>query len=249
MPPRTPSKSEAEDESPPKGEEVMRRVRAQLPRRPMRMAGLVRTRRDGRDRDRRLISELRFGDEPPRAVYRLFDALGEPLTRVEVTWPQGEPVYAQWDGNDQRLPAPDADDEVVDTGITWSDLSLGFLWWPQAELEGTARVKTRSSHVVTIPAPPGREDIASVKLWVDRKAYFILKAELFDADETLVKRIEVDTIAEIRKDVWMVKNLLIRDWRRDLRTGIRFEEVEELEEPEETDAEDAAGEGEATEDE
>ena len=236
VPPRPPSGDASAPDEPETGGEVMRRVRAQLPARPIRMAGLVRTRRDGKDQDRRLISELRFGEAVPRAEYRLFDAFGEPLTRVEVAWPEGRASFSQWDGDGERLPDPDAGDEVVDTGLTWSDLSLDFLWWPGARLEGSARVKARSCHVVVLPAPPRRETMGDaldhVKVWVDQKAYFILKAELFDREGERIKRIEVDTIKEIRKDVWMVKNLLVRDWRNGVRMGIRFQEVEELEEEE-----------------
>lgn len=228
---RFPSRVTEEEEKapPPAGPDLMRAVRAQLPVQPIRMAGFIRTRRDGEDSDRRLISELRFGDRVPRASYRLFDALGAPVTRVEVTWPGGVPSYAQWDAEGAALPEPDPADEVADTGLTWSDLSLSFLWWPGAEVVDSGRVKTRASWVVRIPAPASRPDVDHIRLWVDKKALFIVKAELLDADGDLLKRIEVDSIKEIREDVWMVKDLLIRDKRSGLRMGIRFQEVEELE--------------------
>jgi hypothetical protein len=208
----------------------MQTVRAQLPRQHIRMSGLIRTRREGRDTDRRLISELRFGAAVPAAEYRLFDALGAPLTRVQVQWTAGGPQWFQWNAQAEALPPPRPDDEVADTGLTWSDLSLSFLWWPGAEVVDTDRVKTRSTWVVRLPAPEERPDVDHIRLWVDKKACFIVKAELLDAEGSLLKRIEVDSIKEIRKDVWMVKDVLIRDKQNGIRMGIRFEEVEELEE-------------------
>ena len=221
---------EKEEEPPPPGPLLMRAVRRQLPPQWIRMAGFIRTRRDGEDSDRRLISELGFGSPVPFAEYRIFDALGSPLTRVRVSWPMGAPEFAQWDGEGEPLPQPAPQDGVADTGLTWSDLSLSFLWWPGAEVVESDRVKTRSSWVVRIPAPPERGDVDHIRLWVDKKALFIVKAELLDAEGDLLKRIEVDSIKEIREEVWMVKDLLVRDKQNGLRVGIRFQEVEELEE-------------------
>jgi hypothetical protein len=220
---------EEEEEVLPSGDVLMRNVQAQLPGMPLLMTGFIRTRRDGEDQDRRLETELRFGDQIPHAIYTLTDALGGPLTKVKVSWPEGVPVFQQWDANGEEMPVPDPMDEVADTGLTWSDLSLSFLWWPGAEVTGSDRVKTRSSYVVQLPAPEGRDDLAEVRLWVDKKALFIVKAELRDQKGKVLKRIEVDSIKEIRDDFWMVKDLLIRDRKNGVRMGVRFLEVEELE--------------------
>lgn len=219
---------EATPEPPPDGETLMRRVRAQLPMMPLRMSGFIRTRDDRGERDRRLTSELRFGDPLPRGTYTLADRFGTPVTKVRVGWPLGEPVFQQWDAEGEPLPAPEPSDEVADTGLTWSDLSLSFLWWPGAEVEGRDRVKARTAHVVRLPAPPGREDLDAVKLWVDQKALFIVRADLLDSAGDVLKRIEVESIKKIREDFWMVKDLKIRDYAGERRIGIRFEEVEEM---------------------
>ncbi len=215
------------------GPELMREVQNRLPPMPLRMTGLIRTRRKGEDSDRKLISELRFGDPVPHAMYTLSDAFGDLLTTVKVTWKEGRPVFEQWDGEGKALPSPRPLDQVADTGLSWSDLSLSFLWWPEARITGSGRVKTRPVYELSIPAPPNRPDVHVVRLWVDKKALFIVKAELQDADGKLIKRIEVDSIKEVREDLWMVKDILVRDKQNGIRMGIRFEKVEEIGAPDE----------------
>jgi len=225
---RKPSSPPEEEEPALTGPQLMREVQFRLPPMPLRMTGLIRTRRKGEDSDRRLVSELRFGDPVPHAIYRLWDAFGDPITTVKVTWIGGKPVFEQWDGEGNALPAPKSLDPVADTGLTWSDLSLSFLWWPDATITGSGRVKTRPVYEVLLPAPENRPDVHEVRLWVDKKALFIVKAELRDPEGKLIKRIEVDSIKEVREDLWMVKDILVRDRQQGIRMGVRFEKVEEI---------------------
>jgi len=214
----------------PEGEGLMDEVRAQLPPQPLRLDGHIQT-RTGKTRLRRaLSSELRFGDPVPNARYRLADGFGAPLTRLDVRWIDGTAVFEQRDADGNVLPAPEAGDEVADTGLTWSDLSLGFLWWDGAEVLGRERIKTRPCFVVRLPAPAGRADFDHIQLWIDGKARFVVKAELRDAKGKVLKKIEVDSIKELREDLWMVKDLEVRDYTNDRRILIRIDTVVELDE-------------------
>lgn len=222
------SAPEVDTDAEPDAQQVMRAVRRQLPPMPLDLHGFIRTRERRVQQDRRLLTELRFGEEVPTARYSLFDAFGDPLVKVRVRWPDGKAEYAQWDADGKELPVPSPADEVADTGLTWSDLSLDFLWWPGAELLGNEQVKSRRAYVLLLPAPPERKDVDRVKLWVDQRALFIVRAELMDEKGELLKRIEVDSIKQVREDFWMVKDLIIRDFLHNRRIGIRFEDVIEV---------------------
>jgi hypothetical protein len=212
----------------PEAQQVMRDVRGQLPPMPLNLHGFIRTRQRRQQQDRRLLSELRFGESIPRVRYSLSDAFGDPVVQVQVRWPDGMAEFSQWDAEGEPLPEPLPADEVADTGLTWSDLSLDFLWWPEAEMLGSERVKSRQAYVLMLKAPAARTDVHQVKLWVDERARFIVRAELMDERGELLKRIEVDSIQKIREDFWMVKDLIIRDFTHNRRIGIRFEEVIEV---------------------
>jgi len=227
---RNPVSRESEAEEPlPAGPDLMQEVRAQLPPMPLLLTGTVRTRQNRKQQDHRLVSELRFGDPVPTATYTLSDLFGDVITKVQVRWPEGTPEFFQWDAEGNALPVPSPQDEVADTGLTWSDLALDFLWWPDAESEGRDLIKSRSAVIVQLPAPPERDDVSSVKLWVDERAGFIVRAELLDEKGELLKRIEVDSIKKVREDLWMIKDLKIYDRSTRSHIGIRFQEVVELE--------------------
>lgn len=219
-----------EDGELPEAHQVMRAVRGQLPPMPLDLHGFIRTRERRVQQDRLLTTELRFGESVPMARYTLSDAFGDPVVKVRVRWPEGKAEFTQWDAEGNELPEPSPADEVADTGLTWSDLSLDFLWWGEAELLKSEQVKSRQAYVLILDAPPERTDVHQVKLWVDQRALFIVRAELMDQNGKLQKRIEVDSIKQVREDFWMVKDLIIRDFTRHRRIGIRFEEVIEVNE-------------------
>lgn len=208
------------------GPEILAEVRMRLPVEPVSLEGFLRTREGRRNVDRRLRSQFRFGDALPSMSIALYDLAGDPVTEARIVWlerqarvwlldAEGEPV-------EEALPA----DGVADTGLTWSDLSLDFLWWPGAVLTGRERVRTRSSHVLRVPAPPDRPDVAAVRLWVDTAALFVVRAEVLGPDGEPLRRIDVDSLVELPDGEWMVKDLLIRDHLNQRRMGIRFETVE-----------------------
>lgn len=227
---------EVDPDALPEAHRVMRAVRQQLPPMPLNLHGFIRTRQRRVQQDRLLLTELRFGDPVPMARYTLADAFGDPVVQVQVRWPDGETEYAQWDAEGDPLPVPSPSDEVADTGLTWSDLSLDFLWWPDAEMLGKEQVKSRLAFVLLLEAPPEREDVHRVKIWVDERALFIVRAELLDEEGELLKRIEVDSIKQVREDFWMVKDLIIRDFVHKRRIGIRFEDVIEVDREDETES-------------
>lgn len=218
----------AEEAPLPEGSALMQQVRAQLPPMPLRLDGFVRTRKGKVQQDRRLVTELHFGEPVPYARYTLSDNFGDLITKVQVSWPEGVPSFAQWDADGNPLPAPAPQDRVADTGLTWSDLALDFLWWPGAEVQGRDLVKTRNAIVILIPAPEETPDVDQVKLWVDERALFVVRAQFLDAKGKLLKEIEVDSIKKVREDFWMVKDLIIKDRVNKSHMGIRFEDVIEI---------------------
>lgn len=212
------------------GEGILEEVRARLPLQPLRLEGFIRTREGRRNIDRPLVSELRFGDVAPHMRVGVSDRFGDVLETSRITWLAGAARVERWDAEGGPLPDAQPADEIAGTGLTWSDLSLDFLWWEGAEITGRERVKTRSSHVVRVPAPEDRPDLSAVRLWVDVSALFVVRAEILGPDGAPLRRIDVDSIVEIREGVWMVKDLIIRDHANNRRLGVRFDEVVELEE-------------------
>lgn len=203
----------------PFGPALMRQVRDNLPPMPLRLTGEVRT-RSGKDRTTHsLISELRFGNTPATAAFALADAFGTPIADYRVTWQDHTPVWTQ---NGTPLASPT---DLAGTGLQGADLALSFLWWPGAEVTGIQRIRARDAYEVRIPSPDGS---GAVRMWIDKRALFVVEAELLDKEEDVLRRVEVDRLKKIREDLWMVQDLVVRDFENDRTINIRFSEVEEL---------------------
>lgn len=213
------TKIRATPEPLPPGTSLMREVRGNLPPMPLRLTGSIHTRSDEGETTRRLISELRFGDAIPHLCFNLADAFGDTLGEFRVAWVADQPV---WTRNGESVDSPQ---DLEGTGLTGSDLALAFLWWPGAEVTGIERVRARDAFVVEIPVPNAR---GQVRLWIDKRALFVVKAETLDENENVLRRLEVDRLKKIREDLWMVQDLVVRDRENKRSIKIRFDEVEEL---------------------
>ena len=198
----------------------MREVRQNLPGMPLELTGEIRTRADGEKTTRRLISELRFGDPRPHMSFELFDAFGSPLESLRVDWGGERP---DWSRKGQSIDTPDT---LADTGLTGADLALEFLWWPGAEATDIERIRARDAYVVMIASP---HDTGRVRLWIDKRALFVVEAETLDEEGNILRRLQVDKLKKIREDLWMVQDLVVRDYEHKRTINIRFDEVEELE--------------------
>ena len=201
----------------PEGEALMSSVRENLPPMPLRLTGEIRTRsrKEGKT-SRGLVSELRFGQQPSWISFSVTDAFGEVLESVRILWDGSTPVWTR-DGAPSDPPK-----NLAGTGLRGSDLALSFLWWPGATVTGIERVRARDAYVVEIPHP---EDEGKVRLWIDKRALFVVEAEFLDAEGEALRRLEVDRLKKIREDLWMVQDLVIRDFDARRTINIRFSEV------------------------
>ena len=145
------------------------------------------------------FGKLRFAFENPERVYEVrleddssavYDAKGRSLRRG-----MQEPVA---DG------AP----------VTVEDLSLGFLYWPDARLLGEENVRGRGSWKIELR--PGRRgsEFAVVRVWLDRASGALLRIEGFDWEGKLLRRFEVVSGQRI-DGRWMLKQMRIEKFAPD----------------------------------
>ena len=145
------------------------------------------------------FGKLRFAFENPERVYEVrlaedssavYDARGRSLRRG-----MQEPVA---DG------AP----------VTVEDLSLGFLYWPDARLLGEENVRGRGAWKIELR--PGRRgsEFAVVRVWLDRASGALLRIEGFDWEGKLLRRFEVVSGQRI-DGRWMLKQMRIEKFAPD----------------------------------
>lgn len=216
---------------PPEARTLLDSVIAALPDVPLRVTGdlIARPRGDAPEIRRAVEMLLDWQAVPPTARYTVRDAFGGPLYHLAVTWDDPlQPSYRFFEGNPLRAaPAPPLTDPIPGTDLSWIDLSLSFLWWPDAKTVGREDVRGQTCWVVDVPAPPPfASHIAGVRLWISPRIRTLLRAETYDTSTNPVRRFEVKSFKRINNR-WVIKDIEVVSFAARTRSVLRVRHVED----------------------
>lgn len=110
-----------------------------------------------------------------------------------------------------ELKAVDAskfDNVVRDTDITYDDLSMRFLYWPNARIVKFDKVKGRDCWLVRVLNPDGKGAYATVDVWIDKGSGGMLKMTGYNNQGRPIRRFEV-LHGKKFGDIWMVDEMRI----------------------------------------
>lgn len=125
------------------------------------------------------------------------------------------------DGNPVIQPAETAQtaQALLGTDVTWSDLALDYLWWPDCSYEGARESETVHGQVCSVVVM--KKDDRAVKVWVDRKTGALMQAEEWRGDKP-VRRLWGTRIKKFG-DRWMANVLEVETTGSGHRTKITVE--------------------------
>jgi Outer membrane lipoprotein-sorting protein len=112
------------------------------------------------------------------------------------------------------FPAEKLNQKIRDTGVTYEDLALKFLYWPDGRVLGDETVHARSCWKLQLSAPSRDSQYANVFIWVDKKSGALMRLEGYDAGGKLVKRFEVVSTQKIDKR-WFLKQMRVDEMQPD----------------------------------
>ena len=112
-------------------------------------------------------------------------------------------------GEAEKVSPARYDEPVEGTDITYEDLSLKFLYWPVAKIDGTETVDFENCWKLHL-APGGETSAyAAVELWVTMRTGDFLEGEGYDGTGKLVKRFKVIRGQRDPQGGWMLKQMRI----------------------------------------
>jgi len=111
---------------------------------------------------------------------------------------------------------------LLDTDVTWSDLSLDFLWWDDVAFDGGGDAE--SSHGFICKVLVVRNGPRAVKIWVDRRTGAILQAKEV-AEGKVVRELFCTSLKKFG-DRWAPRNIEVGPPGAKYRTKIVVESVE-----------------------
>lgn len=124
------------------------------------------------------------------------------------------------DADGKPLDVP-AEGRLLDTDVTWSDITLDYLWWDDFSFDAEREGETVHGQVCAVVVMKKGE--RTVRVWVDRKTGAMMQAEEF-AGEKPVRRLWGTRLKKFG-DRWMANVMEVETLGSGHRTKITVEEV------------------------
>jgi hypothetical protein len=102
------------------------------------------------------------------------------------------------------------DEKIGGTAVTYGDLALKFLYWPNPQVIGADTLRTRNGWKLRLTAPSKDAQYATILLWVDKESGALMRMEGYNQKGELVKRFEVVSAQKI-DGRWFLKQMRIEE--------------------------------------
>jgi hypothetical protein len=111
-------------------------------------------------------------------------------------------------GGVEKITPAQFDRKIRGTAVTYEDLALRFLYWPNAKVIGDDTIQLVDCWRLELRAPPRQSQYATVRLWVQKDGPAVMKVEGYDSNGKLVKRFTVVSGQKI-EGRWFLKQMRI----------------------------------------
>jgi hypothetical protein len=141
---------------------------------------------------------IRYSFSDPEEVLQL--RLGENGSRLDLVTDTGAETFT----------AEKLSEKIRGTALTYEDLALRFLYWPNARVLGDETVRTRSCWKLQVTAAGRDSQYWYVLLWVDKASGALMRMEGYDWNGKLAKRFEVISAQKI-DNRWFLKQMRVEE--------------------------------------
>jgi Outer membrane lipoprotein-sorting protein len=114
------------------------------------------------------------------------------------------------DAGSEKFPVEKLKEKVRGTGISYEDLTLEFLYWPNARVFGDETVRTRSCWKLQVVSPSRDLQYWNVLIWVDKASGALMRMEGYDWNGKVAKRFEVISAQKI-DNRWFLKQMRVEE--------------------------------------
>ena len=121
-------------------------------------------------------------------------------------------------------------ERVMDTDVTWLDLTFDFLWWTDASYEEDREGETvhgQTCMVILVRPPEKIAGLEAIRLWADKKTGCLMQAEQLGDGMKPIRRLWGTRVKKFGER-WMVSVLEVETLGSRHRTKITVEDLKEL---------------------
>jgi len=126
-------------------------------------------------------------------------------------------------------PGPVPEGRILKTDVTWLDLTLDFLWWPNAMFEAEREGETiHGQKCAVMLAKPDKPvaGVSAARLWVDRRTGCMMQAEQLDEAMKPVRRLWGTRVKKFGER-WMANVIEVETLGSGHRTKITVESIDD----------------------
>ncbi len=194
------------------GDDILAFVRSKLPNDPIKLTGTLKVKAKNGFTSASLpvVMELDWGAATPTASYKI------DKESLSIAWNNDKPSYSF--SNPKNKPTSN----ILDTGITWAELSFSVLWWPNAKLIKEEKKINRDCYVVDVPVPNSKN---TMRLWIEKKMGMLLEAQTLDPKQNELNRLKIVSIKKM-DGMWVAKDLELREKKTGSKTTLEISGLE-----------------------
>jgi hypothetical protein len=111
----------------------------------------------------------------------------------------------------EKISPAQFDRKIRGTAVTYEDLALRFLYWPNAQVIGDDTIQLVDCWRLELRAPPRQSQYATVRVWVQKEGPAVMKVEGYDSNGKMVKRFTVVSGQKI-EGRWFLKQMRIETY-------------------------------------
>lgn len=161
----------------------------------------------GQLRENEIVVPFRLVQKGPIVSYIFSDP--DEVLQLEIGEKESRLEEVSRNGAAKILPAQ-FDRKVRGTNLTYEDLALKFLYWPNTSVVGEETIRTRRCWKLELRRPSRDSQYGVVWLWIDKESGALMRMEGYDWNGKLAKRFEVISAQKIDKR-WFLKQMRIEE--------------------------------------
>ena len=106
-------------------------------------------------------------------------------------------LFETTNGIATRFPKDKIGETIFGSDLTYEDLSLRFLYWKDAKIQGQETLKTQKTTKLRINNPGDDGRYKTVYIWVHNKSGGLMQVAGYDAEGRLLKRFHVTDLMTV----------------------------------------------------
>lgn len=216
----------------PSAQDLLQSVQDAIPKESMEIKATINARATKEREGSKVYVEvlLHSGAELYSAVYTVVDAFGGTMEQLLINREPDQPPRYRFRAGDplEDAEVPDLLSHIKSTDITWVDLSLSFLWWPDGETVGSEKIRNRFCYIIEMPVPDdGTSEVAALRIWIDPRIPMLIQAEGYDQDGNRTRRLRVDSFKKVN-GIWLIKDINVQRFDSGGRSKLRITDLKVL---------------------